>query len=366
MKKWLARLTLALIALIVILILTLKVRYGGDTVPFPDTSTEPLLPASAVEVVATLDEPPGNLAVSRDGRIFFSFHPEARPSRKVVEWVDGKAIPFPDETFELFGEVLSLRIDAQNRLWSIDHGLHGLKQPRLLAFDIATRKLVHRWDIPRDVAGRGSFVQDFQVAPDGATVYLADVGLVSKRPALIVYDVASKRGRRVLECDPSVTGKPYTLNIKGHEMNLLGGLYKMHLGVDPIALDVKGEWLYFGPMSHETMFRVRTADLRDPSMRPRVEAFGPKPQSDGIAIDAGGNIYITDIEHGAIARLGPDRKLVTLVRDPRFRWLDGFSFGPDGWLYATDSALTDVILQSKSHIRAHAPYYIWRVRTSPS
>ncbi|HWW62831.1 MAG TPA: L-dopachrome tautomerase-related protein [Thermoanaerobaculia bacterium] len=360
MKKWLARLALLAIALVAVVVVTLKIRYGGDTVPFPDTSTKALLPASAVELVATLDEPPGNIAVSRDGRVFFSLHPEARPDRKVVEWVNGKALPFPDGKFDLFHEVLSVRIDSQNRLWTIDHGLHGLRQPRLLAFDIATRRLVHRWDIPRDVAGFGSFVQDFQVAPDGATVYLADAGIVSKRPAILVYDVASKRARRVLECDASVTGKPYTLDIQGHEMSLLGGLYKMHVGIDPIALDAKGEWLYFGPMSHETMFRARTADLR--AGTPRVEPFGPKPQCDGIAVDGNGNVYITDIEHGAIARLGADRKLVTLVRDDRFRWLDGFSFGPDGSLYATDSALTEVILQSKSHIRAKGPYSVWRVR----
>lgn len=360
MKKWLARLALALIALIAVLAVTLRVRYGGDTIPFRDTSTKPLFPASAVELVAKLDEPPGNIAVSRDGRVFFSFHPEARPDRKVVEWVNGNAVPFPGANFDLFHEVLSIRIDPQNRLWTIDHGLHGLRQPRLLAFDIATRKLVHRWDIPRDIAGFGSFVQDFQVAPDGATVYLADAAIVSKRPAIIVYDVASKRGRRVLECDASVTGKPYTLDIKGHEMSLLGGLYKMHLGIDPIALDANGEWLYFGPMSHETMFRARTSDLR--AGRPRVEAFGPKPQCDGIAIDGDGNVYITDIEHGAIARLGADRKLVTLVRDDRFRWLDGFSLGPGGWLYVTDSALTEVILRGRSHIRANAPYFIWRVK----
>ncbi|HVR40892.1 MAG TPA: L-dopachrome tautomerase-related protein [Thermoanaerobaculia bacterium] len=362
MKKWLARAALVLIALIVLLIITLRVRYGGDTVPFPDTSTPPLLPTSAVEVVATLDEPPGNLAVTRDGRIFFSFHPEARPERKVAEWVDGKAVAFPSESFDLFHEVLSLRVDAQGRLWTLDHGFHGFGQPRLLAFDVASRKVVHQWDIPRAIAPFGSFVQDFQVAPDGAKIYLADVGIVSKRPALIVYDVAAKRGRRVLECDPSVTSKPYTLNVKGHEMNLLGGLYKMHLGVDSIALDASGEWLYFGPMAHETMFRVRTADLQNASTKLRVEAFGPKPQSDGIIMDAAGNIYITDVEHGAVARLDPNRKLVTLVRDPRFRWLDGFALGPDGSLYVTDSALVEVILRSKSHIRASGPYFIWRIK----
>ena len=93
-----------------------------------------------------------------------------------------------------------------------------------------------------------------------------------------------------------------------------------------------------------------------------MEDFGPKPQSDGITVDLEGNVYITDVEHGAVALLGQDRKLRTLLRDDRFRWLDGMSFGPDGWLYVTDSALQEVMLKSRSHIRSKAPYFIWRFR----
>src|SRR5262249_10282282 len=37
-----------------------------------DRTTEPRLPGSALEVVATLDWPPGNVAVSRSGRVFLS------------------------------------------------------------------------------------------------------------------------------------------------------------------------------------------------------------------------------------------------------------------------------------------------------
>ena len=36
----------------------------------------PMLPESALEIVAELPLPPGNLAVSSKGRVFFNFHPE--------------------------------------------------------------------------------------------------------------------------------------------------------------------------------------------------------------------------------------------------------------------------------------------------
>lgn len=366
--RGLLRALAALAIAVFLLALFVKKRYGGPTSPFPDVSTPPVLPASAVEKVAELAEAPGNIAVSKDGRVFFNFHPEGRPKIAVAELVGGKPVPFPDASFDLWDFVFSVRIDAQGLLWTLGTGFHGLRHPRLLAFDLGTRKLVHRWDLPRDVAGPGSYVQDFQVSPDGKTVYLADTAAFSKRPALIVYEVGTGIGRRVLERDASVTARPYLIDAKGTKMLLLGGLYAMHPDVDSIALDDDGTWLYYGPMSHETLFRVRTADLRDASLPPaalsaRVEVFGPKPQTDGASMDRSGNVYLTDVEHGAIARLSPDRTLVTLVRDPRWRWPDGLSFGPEDWLYVTDSAIPDILMRTPGHVRKSAPFFIWRTRT---
>lgn len=281
----------------------------------------------------------------------------------MVEWKDGHAVPWPSANYPLFDCVLSLRIDRQNRLWSIDNGFHGLRQPRLLAFDVASGKLVHRWDIPRAIAGLGSFVQDMQVDPAGRFVYIADIGLGSLKPALIVYDSVTHSARRVLEKDFSTIARPFFISVKGAPpLKLLGGLYPFHPALDSIALDDAGEWLYYAPMSHELLFRVRTAELRDPSAKPHVETYGPKPQTDGIAIDHDGSLYLTDIEHGALSILTPDRQLHTLVRDPRFRWLDGLSVGPDGWIYMTDSDLHDIMLSTKRHVRKQAPFFVWRVK----
>ena len=46
----------------------------------------------------------------------------------------------------------------------------------------------------------------------------------------------------------------------------------------------------------------------------------------------------------------------------RLRWPDGFSFGPDGWLYVTCSSLHEVIGRSGAHVRSRAPYQIFRFR----
>lgn len=367
MRKALVALA-TLCALLGGLVLAFKARYGGPTVPFPSRQAQPLLPASGVEVVAELPEAPGNVAVSDEGRVFVALHPEGRPSRSVVEIVNGAAVPWPRPNEPLLDGVFSVRIDRQGRLWALSPGFHGLRGARLSAFDLSTGARVHDWEMPRAVAPRGSYVQDFQVSPDGTKVFLADVSAVAKRPALIVYDVLSRTGRRVLERDASVTDRPYLMKVKGHPMLLLGGLYAMHPAVDTIALDTPGEWLYYGPMAHESLFRVRTADLLDaslpaPALSARVERYSDKPLSDGGSTDTAGNVYLTDIEHGAIARVTPERRLETLVLDPRWRFPDGLSFGPEDWLYLTDSAIPDILMRSAAHVRKSAPYHVYRFRT---
>jgi hypothetical protein len=66
-----------------------------------------------------------------------------------------------------------------------------------------------------------------------------------------------------------------------------------------------------------------------------------------------------------VLALGSDRRLRTLVKDERLRWPDGFSFGPDGWLYVTCSALQHVLFVGRDQVRKHAPYQIFRFRPGP-
>ena len=75
---------LALVVVVPIAITAVWWRYGGGE-EFEDLTTHPELPASALERVADLSMPPGNIAVSADGRVFFTFHPEASPPVQVAE-----------------------------------------------------------------------------------------------------------------------------------------------------------------------------------------------------------------------------------------------------------------------------------------
>jgi sugar lactone lactonase YvrE len=367
---------LLLLVLVGLLALVRFTLGGGERLD--DRTTNPLLPASALEVVADLPLPPGNIAVSNGGRVFFTFHPEASPPIHLAELIDGKPVPYPDEAFQKaepttphFQTPLSLRIDRQNRLWVLDHGSYGITgQPRILTFDLKTNKLIDHYEFPSSIAGMLSMLNDFQVDPEGRRIYIAETSLFGRRPAIIVYDVENRTSRRLLDRHPSVMPKDYLMNAAGRDMTFFG-LVTLKIGVDSIALDKQGQWLYYAPVSDDRMYRIAARDLNDESLSPgavgqKVEIWGRKTLSDGITVDVDDDIYLSDMEHSAILELRPDHTLVTLLKDERLRWPDGFSFGPDGWLYVSCSALHQVILRSSGAIRAGAPYQIFRFKPGPA
>ena len=354
---------------LVVLLLALAGCGGGR---LEDRTTDPKLPASVLEVVANLDYPPGNIAVSSTGRVFFTLHPNGEPPVKLVELVGGKPVPYPDAASQTskFDSPLALRIDRQGRLWTLDFARYARGQPRLLAFDLASNTLVHQYDFPSSVAGFLSMVNDFQVDPRGEKIYIAETSPIRQKPALIVYDVAKRTSRRVLDGHPSVQAGNYVIHTPERDIKVLG-FYTVRIGIDSITLDDRGEWLYYGPFSGDRLYRVATRDLNDASLAPealaaKVESFAAKTISDGLSIDAADTIYLSDPEHSAILTLGQDRRLTTLLKDPRLRWPDGFSFGPEGWLYVTCSSLQHVMFRTTAHMRANAPYQVFRFKPGPA
>jgi len=345
----------------------LWVRHGGGS-PYPDLSTAPALNSTSLEQVLEYPEPVGNVAVNRDGRLFFTVHPESRPTgNKLLELVRGAATPFPSggEQAELFDTVLGLAIDRFNRLWTIDHGNHGTRPARIVAIDLDTNVVIREQQLAPEIAPSGSFLQDLQVSADGRTIVIADASFWRKSPAIIVYDIETGAARRVLESHPSVSAEDYVIRNGDREMKFLGGAVALRGGIDGIALGQ--EWLYYGALSGSGLYRVRLRDLRDEALPPgqlanRVERIGDKPLSDGFSIDVEGNVYITDVEHGSVFVTGPGRDLETLIQSPELRWPDALSYGPDGYLYLADSALAELILQSREHIEASGPYRIFRFK----
>jgi sugar lactone lactonase YvrE len=357
------KILLFLVLLALIGTVVLWIRYGGGQA-YPDLSTTPVLNSSSLEEVLTYAEPIGNVAVNRNGRIFFTVHPESRPTgNKLLEYVGAAAIPYPSGAAqaELFDTVLGIAIDRFNRLWTIDHGNHGLRPARIVAIDLDTNEVLRNHVLPPDIAPVGSFLQDLQVSADGNTIVIADASFWRKSPAIIVYDVETGQARRLLESHVSVSAENYVIRSRDREMKFLGGVAALRGGVDGIAL---------GPdaaISGSGLYRVLLSDLLDQNLPPdqlanRVERISDKPLSDGLSIDVEGNVYITDVEHSSIFVTAPGRDLKTLIQSRDIRWPDALSFGPDGYLYIADSALLELILKSREHIDAQGPYRIFRFK----
>ncbi|MFU8896867.1 MAG: L-dopachrome tautomerase-related protein [Gammaproteobacteria bacterium] len=345
----------------------LRLYFGGG-VPYPELAAAPALSEAQLLEVLAYPEPIGNVAVSATGRIFFTVHPEARvDGPRLLEWRNDRAEPYPsaDAQTDILATPLGVVVDRQNRLWVIDPGQHGFGRPRIIAVDLATDRIVHEHVFPRSIAPRGSFLQDLQVDRAGRMVFIADASFWRKSPAVIVYDSATRKSRRVLEKHHSTRAQDWIIETATREMRFFGGLVPMKLGLDGIALDPTGQWLYYGAMTHDTLYRIPTSallndELSAHALGERIEAVGKKPLSDGLSADLAGNVYVTDVEHGAVLRMAPDGELRTIVRSPRIRWADGLSYGPGGWLYLSDSALPEVLLKRRGLIRDHGPYRVYR------
>lgn len=370
--KILKYMAIAAAALVLLAVAVVWIAFGRGK-PYADLSGEPRLPAGTIEAAVVSDRPIGNAAVSATGRIFYTIHPESGPEAPYLyEWRDGKAVAYPAEgQTELFETPLGLTIDSRNRLWVIDPGRHGTGHPSLTAIDLATDQVVKRHLFSSKIAPLGSFLQAMAISPDGRWIYIADAGFWAKRPALVIYDTETDTAWRRLQRHESLYPQNLLVRNQIRDMSFFGGILQMKTGIDGVAASRDGAWLYYGAMNHDTLYRVPTAVLQDTeatdaTVAGAVEAVGQKPLNDGISIDDLGNVFITDIEHQAVLELAPDGTLSTVVKDDRIRWADALSFGPDGWMYLSDSAIPELVLQSAEHHAAVAPYYVWRFRPGTS
>ena len=358
----------------------------GCGTPDPDkfnralSDAAPLYSASRLEVVAELPYPPGNLGVSRAGRVIFTFHPEAHPTQLKVAELDaaGQAVPFPSSAWQsprddgpAWLTPLAVRVDADDRLWILDHGDYGDEAATISAFDLASGELVHRHAFSSEIAPWGSMLNDFVVDAARGFVYIADTGPYTFRPGLVVYHWPTGAAWRALDEHASVQPEDHHHVVQGLFLRAYG--FPLQLGVDSIALSADGELLVYGPLSGDKLYALETRHLRERGQsaqlrRASVRVFGPKPTSDGIVMDRAGVVYLGAVEHEGIARLRPEEpRLQLLVRDPeRLAWVDGLALTTDeSYLYASVSDLHRVLGAAPAQIQAGAPYRIVRWPLAP-
>ena len=102
--------------------------------------------------------------------------------------------------------------------------------------------------------------------------------------------------------------------------------------------------------------------LTDQDLASRVQRYSDKPISDGISIDKENNIYLGDLAANAIGVITKDKAYQQLVQCPRLSWVDSFSFGPSGKLYAIVNRLHKSATLKGGVAESKPPYYLLEVK----
>lgn len=304
------------------------------------------------EIVASFDARPGNPAITPDGRVLVSIHPLDNPSTRIVEiGRGGTAKPYPSAAFSV-GEdstvkaVIAIRVADDGTAWILDLGARKLQ-----AWNTRTETLVRTIDIPADVLVPKSFLQDFALDQKRNRAIIADMSQVDLKsaptPAFVVVDLATGAAKRVAEGHAALMPE------------VEGGL-----ALNPITIDPAYDWVYFGALNGRTVYRVPAPafDGGTAEVEAAIETYGPKPFSDGITVDGAGNVYVTDVEQSAIGVTTPEDYRVIATLPAGQSWPDGFSFGPDGFVYATVNQLDRAAALNDGQDSGTPPFHLVRVK----
>jgi len=348
-------------------------------------------PAGQLEVVATFDrDMPTGVTVSKAGRIFLTFPRWGDPvETSVAELKDGKPVPYPnaainklnlDKPAECLVTAQSAIVDPLDRLWLCDTGTvnMGPVHPggaKLICIDLATNKIVKTLPLGEPGVLKTTYLNDLRFDLRKGTEGLAYVtdSSADGPNGIIVIDLANGKTWRKLNDHPSTKAvKNFMPNVEGHVIMQKPSPdakpEHLKIGSDGIALSQDGKYLYYCPLASRHLYRVSADALADPRLPDEKVAatvgdLGDRGfASDGLEYDAEGRLYLTDYEHNAVRRRGPDGIYETVAHDPRMLWPDTLSIGHDGYLYFTANQLHRQPRFHAGKDLREKPYVLFRVK----
>ena len=313
------------------------------------------------------------IATTPGGRTFLNvLRLDGSPGARVVEWVKGKAIPYPNASWNAGANsrdassqlvlVNSLRIGPEGDLWLVDSGTPAFGQPKLphgaklIQIDVLTDHVKRVFDLDPYTKAT-SFVDDVRF--HGSTAYLTDAG----SGAIIVLDLSTGNGRRTLEQSSSVRALTPMMadgrSIVGPDGKLL------YINSDQLEVSPDGRWLYFQPASGP-LSRIETkwldTSVSESLIAGHVEAFTITPSTGGTAIDRSGNIYVSDTNKRRLLRITPDGAMTELLADERLSWVDAMWIDSHGYLWMPAAQIHLIALFHNGQSKVRMPEHIFKIQ----
>lgn len=305
------------------------------------------------QTIAVFEQQVTGVAASESGRLFVCsprWHTDG-PMDAVLELLPGGTTrAYPDAAWNSwtpgdpdaaakaphrFVCVQSVHVDRAGRLWILDPGSPRLAgvvpgAPKLIEVDLSTDRVVRVIRFDDATAPKDSYLNDVRVDPRTDTAFISDSG----RGGFVVVDLASGSSRRVLDRHATTLADPgFVPRVGGRELRFAGGpnagqVPQVHS--DGIALSPTGDYLYWQALTHRRLYRVPTNWLRGSDGRPervaaQIEDLGETVMTDGMEMDAAGNLYLSALELDAVVVRRPDGTLVTLARGKDIAWPDSFA-----------------------------------------
>ena len=296
-----------------------------------------------VNVELTLNVPCNGVSLTPDGRLFLVYaRVDGSTGAQVVEYNrdTNTSTPYPNKKWNSYSEgdnpathflgVNGQRMGPDGKLWVIDKGATALGSPTVLPYgpklvvvDLKTDEVSRVYPMG-NVTRTNSLLDDVRFNPNTGKAYLTDAG----SPGLIVLDIASGNTLRVLDDHPS-TKDDMPVSAEGHIWYL--GNDPAYIYADQLEVSPDGKYFYYQPASGG-LSRIETQWLEkaftnsslnsNPVIGQYVEPYAHTPSTGGTAIDADGNIYVSDTDSQRIIKIAPNGKMNTLVQDPRLLWVD--------------------------------------------
>jgi sugar lactone lactonase YvrE len=319
------------------------------------------------------------VTMSKSGRMFVNYPRWSdHYLNAVVEVMKDRTVkPFPDKYWNRWGGKLSdaakqfvcvqsVVADDQDVLWVVDSAA-PLMGPavtggaKLVSIDLNTNKVTKIYGFGSDVIKPNSYLNDVRVDNQRHTAYMTDSG----EGGLVVVDLSTGKAHRVLDGHPSVmAAEGATLTVNGKQ--LLGSNGEPpKINSDGIALSADGEYLYYQALTASTLYRIKTAALRDTNAGAApaaVEKVADTFPVDGLWMDKQGNLYLSGLQQNSIFRRSAGGKMEKVVTDARLQWPDTFTEGADGSVYVTTSHINESPRFNQGKEVRKLPYGVFKIR----